>query len=111
MNDSSELTQKENGDAHLEEGLQRIYAAVLEYGPDLCRSYEGVPETAANIKSAFAGYGYSLSLGQAEEVYAFYSQNKWASWLVGGCPTLEDAKKMLIEFSNDILFGENHADL
>jgi hypothetical protein len=111
MNDLSELTPNGKGGAHLEEGLQRIYTAVTEYGPDLCRSYHGVAETAANIQSVFAGYGYSLSLGQAEEVYAFYSYNKWASWLVGGCPTPAAAKEMLIEFTNDILFGENHAEL
>lgn len=111
MNDSTEVAGSKKGDPHFEEGLQRIQAAVSEYGPDLCRSYEGVAETAENIKSAFAGYGYSLTLGQAEEVYAFYSQSKWASWLVGGCPTLEEAKQLLVEFTNDILFGENHAEL
>ncbi|HJH19493.1 MAG TPA: hypothetical protein K8W20_12350 [Pseudomonas lactis] len=111
MNESSEVVQSKKSDLHLEEGLQRILAAVSEYGPDLCRSYEGVAETAANIKSALSGYGYSVSLGQAEEIYAFYSQSKWASWLVGGCPTLDDANQMLVEFTNDILFGENHAEL
>lgn len=95
----------------LVEGLQRIVAAVSNDGPDLCRSYDGVAETAAMIQSTLEAYGYALSLGQAEEVYALYSQNKWASWIVGGCPTEEAAKSMLLEFSNDILFGENHADL
>lgn len=33
------------------------------------------------------------------------------SWLSGGCPTLADAKQMLIEFTTDILTGENHAEL
>lgn len=97
--------------AELEEGLHRIIAAVKEYGPELCRSYAGVAETAASIKSALEGYGYIVSPGQAEEVYAFYSQNKWASWLSVGCPTVQDAQGMLIEFSRDILFGENHAEL
>lgn len=109
MKDITKLPDQANGD--LEEGMKRIFAAVSEYGPDLCRSYEGVPETAENIRSAFAEHGYSLSLGQAEEVYAFYSQSKWASWLTGGCPTLADAKQMLIEFTTDILTGENHAEL
>lgn len=111
MNESREVVQIKKGDNHLEEGLPRILAAVSEYGPDLCRSYDGVAETAANIKSALSDYGYSVSLGQAEEVYAFYSQSKWASWLVGGCPTMDDAKQMLVEFTNDILVGENHAEL
>lgn len=111
MNNSSELAQKEIGDTQLVEGLQRILAAISDYGPDQCRSYEGVAETAANIQSVLASYGYSVSLGQAEEAYAFYSHSKWASWLVGGCLTQEEAKKMLVEFSNDILFGENHAEL
>lgn len=95
----------------LVEGLERIVAAVSDYGPDLCRTYDGVAETAAAIKSTFAGYGHALTLGQAEQVYALYSQNKWASWIIGGCPTEEAARTMLVEFSNDILFGENHADL
>ncbi|MDY7563464.1 hypothetical protein [Pseudomonas sp. AB6] len=111
MNDASKLPQNKHGETHLEEGMKRIFTAVSEYGPELCRSYEGVSETAVNIQSAFAESGYSLSLGQAEEVYAFYSHGKWASWLIGGCPTLDDAKKMLIEFTTDILVGENHAEL
>lgn len=111
MNDSKDVMQSKMSDTQIEEGLQRILAAVSEYGPDLCRSYEGVAETATNIQSALAGYGYSVSLGQAEEVYAFYSQSKWASWLVGGCLTLDEAQQMLAEFISDILFGENHAEL
>lgn len=107
----SKLPQSENGKKHLEEGMTRIFAAVSEYGPELCRNYAGVSETATSIQSAFAEHGYSLSLGQAEEVYAFYSQSKWASWLIGGCPTLADAKEMLDEFTTDILVGENHAEL
>lgn len=95
----------------LVEGLQRIVAAVANDGPDLCRSYKGVTETAAAIKSSMAGYGYALSLGQAEQVYALYSESKWASWITGGCPTVEAAMSMLLEFSNDVLFGENHADI
>ena len=109
MKDIDKSPDQASGD--LEEGMKRILAAVSEYGPDLCRGYEGVPETAENIQSAFAEHGFSLSLGQAEEVYAFYSQSKWASWISGGCPTLADAKQMLIEFTTDILTGENHAEL
>ncbi|MFJ7794369.1 hypothetical protein [Pseudomonas sp. NPDC096950] len=111
MNESRELLQSKMSDTQINEGFQRILAAVSEYGPDLCRSYEGVAETAANIRSALLEYGYSVSLGQAEEVYAFYSQSRWASWLVGGCLTIDEAKQMLAEFTSDILFGENHAEL
>ena len=78
MKDIDKSPDQASGD--LEEGMKRILAAVTEYGPALCRGYEGVPETAENIQSAFAEHGFSLSLGQAEEVYAFYSQSKWASW-------------------------------
>lgn len=97
--------------AELTTGLERIVAAVANDGPELCRSYEDVAQTAQSIKEALAIYGYEVSLGQAENVFGYYSHSRWASWLTGGCPTVESACAMLLDFSKDILFGENHAEL
>jgi hypothetical protein len=64
--------------------------------------------TTLNIQEVLRRYGYSVSTGPAEEIYRMYSQNKWASWISGGCMSIEGAVMVLKELCHDILFGENH---
>lgn len=67
--------------------------------------------TISNVQKALHQYGHEVSTGHAEEVYRMYSQNKFASWISGGCKSTEHATLMLKEFCHDILFGENHIGL
>lgn len=94
----------------LRAGLDRVLGAVAEVGPAISRSYDSVGLVAKNVQDFLAENGVHVSLGQAEEIYALYSEDKFASWMVGGA-TIEGAGLAVIELCESVQEGENHVGL
>lgn len=97
-------------DAKYQPAIDLILKAVAQRSPEIQRSYENVPDIAQSMQQVFAQLGHKLSLGQAEEVYALYSQNSWATWLIGE-NSVARMQGCLSDFCHDVLFGENHLGL
>jgi hypothetical protein len=92
--------------------LAKIVDEARENGEiEACRKDAESVVTVSHIQEALRRYGCNVSNGQAEEVYRMYSHNNWASWIVGGCHSLDDAVTLLKDFCYDIQFGENHIGL
>lgn len=92
------------------DGLERVLAAAHEYGPEIFRSGEKTILVAKNVQSFLAQNGVAVTLGQAEQVWALYSHDKCASWLMGG-DTVAEARLAVIELCQSVQEGENHVGL
>lgn len=92
------------------DGLERVLAAVQEYGPEVFRSGEKTALVAKNVQAFLAKSEITVTPGQAEQIWALYSHDKCASWMMGG-DTVADARLAVIELCQSVQEGENHVGL
>lgn len=92
------------------DGLDRVLAAVRDISDHQRSGLANRHAVAQNVQAFLAASGVDVSLAQAEEIYALYSFDKFASWMVGG-DTVDDAGLAVIDLCASVQAGENHVGL